>query len=42
MKRYQHPQLTVEIFDEQDIITTSLTDGGAGGEGGSLDFGDLQ
>ena len=41
MKQYIKPMLSVEVFEAEDIITTSLTDGGANGSGGSVDFGDL-
>ena len=41
--QYNRPQLFIETFEQEDIITTSLTDGGAtGGDGGSTDFGDLK
>ena len=40
--QYVRPHLYIEMFEQEDIITTSLTDGGnEGGDGGSADFDDL-
>ena len=41
MKQYIKPMLSVELFEAEDIITTSLTDGGEGGSGGNVNFDDL-
>lgn len=39
--KYVKPVMTVESFDAEDLITTSLTVGGGQGPGGTIDFGDL-
>ena len=38
---FEEPKVDVIRFEAEDIITTSLIDGGAGGSGGSVDFDDL-
>ena len=42
MKQYVKPMLSVEVFQAEDIITTSLIVGGSESSGGNVDFGGLQ
>ena len=39
--KYVKPVMTVESFDAEDLITTSLVVGGSEGSGGTINFGDL-